>query len=87
MGVDTTNYYLRDALFEWGMAESRGQASRLIAQGAVLVNDKEERDMDRVICSHDTVVLKRKPKPEIPDSTETPDVVKDLMGMFGMKEK
>lgn len=85
MGLDTTNYYLRDALFEMGMAESRGQASRLIAQGAVLVNDKEERSMDRVICSHDVVTMRKKPKPEIPDSTETPKIVKDLMGIFGMK--
>lgn len=89
MGLDTTNYYLRDALFEMGLAYSRGQASRLIVQGVVLVNDRVEVDMDRVICGYDVVTLKTKrrpkPKPEIPDTTKEPDIVTQLMGMFGMK--
>jgi hypothetical protein len=59
----------------------------MIARGVVLVNDKVEVDMDRTICSHDTIGIKRRPKPEpqIPDTTTEPDIVTQLMGMFGMK--
>ena len=50
-----TYYALCDAVWEMGLAQSRGQAKRLCIQGAITVNGKLERDPWRSVCRFDEV--------------------------------
>ena len=50
-----TYYALCDAVWEMGLAQSRGQAKRLCIQGAITVNGKQERDPWRSVCRFDEV--------------------------------
>lgn len=49
-GRQETYYALCDAVWEMGLAQSRGQAKRLCIQGAITVNGKAERDPWRRGC-------------------------------------
>ena len=50
-----TYYALCDAVWEMGLAQSRGQAKRLCIQGAITVNGKQERDPWRGVCRFDEI--------------------------------
>ena len=50
-----TYYALCDAVWEMGLAQSRGQAKRLCIQGAITVNGKQERDPWRSVCRFDEI--------------------------------
>jgi len=50
-----TYYALCDAVWEKGLAQSRGQAKRLCIQGAITVNGKQERDPWRSVCRFDEI--------------------------------
>ena len=50
-----TMYALCDAVWEMGLAQSRGQAKRLCIQGAITVNGKAERDPWRSVCRFDEI--------------------------------
>ncbi len=50
-----TYYALCDAVWEMGLAQSRGQAKRLCIQSAITVNGKQERDPWRSVCRFDEI--------------------------------
>ena len=50
-----TYYALCDAVWEMGLAQSKGQAKRLCIQGAITVNGKQERDPWRSVCRFDEI--------------------------------
>ena len=54
-----TYYALCDAVWEMGLAQSRGQAKRLCIQGEITVNGKTERDPWRSVCRFDEVAKLR----------------------------
>ena len=55
MSRQETYYALCDAVWEMGLAQSRGQAKRLCIQGAITVNGKAERDPWRGVCRFDEI--------------------------------
>ena len=55
MSRQETYYALCDAVWEMGLAQSRGQAKRLCIQGAITVNGKQERDPWRGVCRFDEI--------------------------------
>lgn len=52
-----SQYALCDAIFEAGLAGSKGQAKRLCLQGVVKVNGKVERDFARGVSGRDEIEL------------------------------
>ena len=48
-------YAICDAVWEMGLAKSRGQEKGLCIQGTIAVNGKQERDPWRSVCRFDEI--------------------------------
>ena len=55
MSRQETYYALCDAVWEMGLAQSRGQAKRMCIEGEISVNGTQERDPWRGVCRFDEI--------------------------------